>query len=384
MGRMDSARVVELTQALRAAGAADLAGVTADRAKALFGASEVDLLVIDYRSSTLSNVLGAAEPQPVDSTPAGRVFASQQTAVTSGARGGYRALLPVTARGNRIGVLSLVLPRRPDPELVANLEAVATILGHELVAADDVTDTYRRVRRSARLTLAAEMQWDLLPGRGVATSDYTFSGQLEPAYAVCGDTFDWAADADGLTVAVLNGMNEGMPAAMLTSFAISALRNARRSGDDIAEQAAFASDMMYSQYGGESPLATLLLRYQPGTGTLLVVDAGSPLLLRVRSASIELIELDHQLPLGMSQETRYVEQPVSVRAGDRLVVVSDGVHGALDSGDQAYSLHALASVLRRTSMQPTGEAIRTVIRDVISYHGRDLDDDAVVVALDIH
>ncbi len=381
---MDSARVFELTQALHAATAADLGNVVAGRAKALFGASDVDLLVIDYRSSSLSSAMSAAEPLAVDSTPAGRVFASQQSASTDGASGGYRALLPVTARGNRIGVLALTLPQRPDPEVEAELAAVATTLGHELVAADYVTDAYRRVRRSARLTLAAEMQWDTLPGRGVATSDYAFSGQLEPAYAVCGDTFDWASDADGLTVAVLNGMNEGMPAAMLTSFAISALRNARRSGDDIAEQAAFASDMMYSQYGGESQLATLLLRYEPGTGTLLVVDAGSPLLLRVRSSSVELIELDHQLPLGMSQETRYVEQRVPVRAGDRLVVVSDGVHAAVDSNEQAYSVQALASALRRTRMQPSGEAIRTVIRDVISYHGTDLDDDAVVVALDIH
>ena len=48
--------------------------------------------------------------------------------------------------------------------------------------------------RTQRLTLAAEMQWELLPGRSRIRPSFSLAGQLEPAYAVRGDSFDWADD----------------------------------------------------------------------------------------------------------------------------------------------------------------------------------------------
>ena len=53
------------------------------------------------------------------------------------------------------------------------------------------------------------MQWDLLPGRSRIRPSFSLAGQLEPAYAVCGDHFDWAVNGDWLTVTALNGMGNG-------------------------------------------------------------------------------------------------------------------------------------------------------------------------------
>ena len=71
------------------------------------------------------------------------------------------------------------------------------------------------------------------------------AGQLEPAYAVYGDHFDWAVTGDRLTVTVLNGHGDGIEAALLTTVAVNAMRNARRSGAGIVEQAELASDAVY-------------------------------------------------------------------------------------------------------------------------------------------
>ena len=68
-----------------------------------------------------------------------------------------------------------------------------------LRAADRDTDRYRLARRRERLSMAAEMQWDLLPGRCVEHRGFTLAGQLEPAYTVAGDNFDWAVNGDRLT-----------------------------------------------------------------------------------------------------------------------------------------------------------------------------------------
>jgi serine phosphatase RsbU (regulator of sigma subunit) len=382
VGTYRSAAVI---RALRTAPAADLAEALETAVTATFGAGAVRLLLPDYRLAVLLPVEREPDrrkspPIAMESTPPGRVFASQQPLLEESP---VRLLLPVTARGHRTGVLSVEFPARPSEEVLADLAEVAEALGHEMLAAEAGTDLYRRNRRVGRLTLAAEMQWDTLPGREIVTDRYAFAGQLEPAYAICGDTFDWSTDPDGLTVAVINGTSEGMAAALLTTFTVAALRNARRSGASLREQAELASDLLHTQHAGRHQLAALLLRYEPAGQRLEVVDAGSPVVLLLRGGNLETVALDAQLPLGLVEDASYPTQRVEVRPGDRVVVVSDGVHAAPDTSGAGYGTSALGRVLRRTRLQPPGEVVRSVIRDAVGYHGGDLDDDGVVVCLDI-
>ncbi len=72
------------------------------------------------------------------------------------------------------------------------------------------------------------MQWQLLPARSCARTEYSIGAQLEPAYAIHGDNFDWASTAQSLILTITNGMGEGIEASLLTNLAVNALRNARR------------------------------------------------------------------------------------------------------------------------------------------------------------
>ena len=66
--------------------------------------------------------------------------------------------------GERTGVLAVRLPVGSTASQ-KDLEAVAASLARALRLADNVTDIYREARRRKRLTIAAELQWELLPGR---------------------------------------------------------------------------------------------------------------------------------------------------------------------------------------------------------------------------
>lgn len=267
--------------------------------------------------------------------------------------------------------------------LTTDLTAVADELAVALRAAGPVTDRYRRVIRRERLTMAAELQWDLLPGRSLGDDRFLIAGQLEPAYAVFGDHFDWTLADDRLTVTVLNGAGDGLEAAILTTLAVNAMRNARRSGANIVEQAELASDAVHARYGGTAHAATLLLEIDLVGGLVEAVDAGSPRAVVARDRDIRTVELEQQLPLGMFGETRYEIQRFRLEPADRLLVVSDGVHAATPDGRAPYGETALLTALRRTRLQPATEAVGTVMRSLREYHaGTDPDDDAVTVCLD--
>jgi serine phosphatase RsbU (regulator of sigma subunit) len=326
------------------------------------------------------------EPVSVHNSPAGRAFGSQKPYCEETRNGRARLHLPVSVRGDRLGVLSVTLPdadaaRRWETELAE----IADVLGHEVMVAERDTDLYLQTRRKDRLTLAAEMQWQLLPGRSCSRPEYELGAQLEPAYAIFGDNFDWSATADHLMLYVTNGMGEGIEASLLTNLAINALRNARRAGISIADQAALADQAVYAHYQGRCYLSVLMFDFDLAAGRATVVDAGSPELWRLRDGSVERVSFEAQLPLGMFEETDYVAQDFDVEPGDRLVFVSDGVHAVASPKGEAYGEAALARAMHSTRLLPAAEVPRAILRELTGHRGETVpEDDALVVCLDWH
>ncbi|MEE3918328.1 hypothetical protein V2I01_06090 [Micromonospora sp. BRA006-A] len=169
-----------------------------------YGVTRTELYQVDYR---LAELLPLDDGPSVTGPghPAWRAFDHQEPVIADGV-----GWFPVGMRGERRGVLK-VSPVPADPDARRELDTIATVLGHELSAVMATTDIYRTARRSRRLTLAAEMQWELLPGRSRIRPSFSLAGQLEPAYAVRGDSFDWSDDGHRLWLAVLNGYGEGWP-----------------------------------------------------------------------------------------------------------------------------------------------------------------------------
>ncbi|MFF1296226.1 MULTISPECIES: PP2C family protein-serine/threonine phosphatase [unclassified Streptomyces] len=380
-------RFMAAERALRSAAPHQLPATVRDVLCGQYGAESVDLLLVDYGATVLQPVSATAGPSrtlPVHASAAGRSFGAQEPVVAQGEDGRTHVYLPVTVRGDRLGVLSVTLApgARPEADL-AELAAVAQVLGHEVVVAERDTDIYQRARRKERLTLAAEMQWQLLPARSCAGPQYALGAQLEPAYAIFGDNFDWSVSADHLLLYVTNGMGEGIEASLLTNLGINALRNARRAGVPIADQAALADQAVYAQYRGEAYLSVLLVDLELDTGRVQIIDAGSPRMLRLRDGAVTSIGLEAQLPLGMFEETEYVAQDYQMQPGDRLLFVSDGVHKVPAPGGEPYGDHALARAITATRLLPAADVPAAVLRELQGYRDRpEPDDDALVVCLD--
>ncbi|MFF5372991.1 PP2C family protein-serine/threonine phosphatase [Streptomyces sp. NPDC013187] len=381
-------RYVAAERALRTAAPHELLNAVRRVLVEQYEAEAVELFMADYGLTVLQPVSvlpHTMEPVSIHNSPAGRAFAAQEPFVEPAAPGSHqvRAHLPVSVRGDRLGVLSVTLPADQVDDCLAELADIAEVLGHEVTVAERDTDLYLQARRKDRLTLAAEMQWQLLPGRSCASPEYELGAQLEPAYAIFGDNFDWSATADRLTLYVTNGMGEGIEASLLTNLAINALRNARRAGISIDDQAALADQAVFAHYRGRCYLSVLMFDFDLATGRVRVVDAGSPQMLRLRGGTVERIAFEAQLPLGMFEETDYVAQEFHVEPGDRLVFVSDGVYAVASPRGEAYGDAALNRAIQSTRLLPAAEVPRAILRELTGHRGQPVpDDDALVMCLD--
>ncbi|HET9075633.1 MAG TPA: PP2C family protein-serine/threonine phosphatase [Acidimicrobiales bacterium] len=358
------------------------------QAKDLLGASGAVLYLVDYRLSRLYP-LAAPGQEPgqavtVEGTPEGRVFASQQV-ILSAAAGEVIGRAAVSIHGERLGVLELRYPDPAPPQLESWLAVLSVAAARSLRVSLRSTDLFERTVRSQRLSLAAEMQWQLLPGRGCRADDFELAGQLEPAYHVAGDNFDWSVDPAELWVSISDGAGSGVAAAQVAALAMTAVRNARRGGLGLADQARMADEALFGLHRGEAPVQALLVRLDRVTGAVSAVGTGAARLLIQRGMQVWTAELEDQLPLGALEGTVYREQPVPVRPGDRLVMVSDGLHGAQPAGRSAFGEARLEQALRSLQLVPPAETLRQLIAELISHHdGDDLHDDAVAVVIDWH
>ncbi|MFF8278870.1 PP2C family protein-serine/threonine phosphatase [Streptomyces lateritius] len=377
-------------RALRRAAPHALLEAVQDTLTAHYSADSVDLLMADYAMTILQPVSAlpyTAEPIPVHTSAPGRAFGAQEPYVETDSRTDPVTVhLPISVRGDRIGILTVRMPADSyDRDTAQELEDIAEVLGHAIVVAERDTDVYLQARRADRLTLAAEMQWQLLPGRSCSRPEYELGAQLEPAYAIHGDNFDWSTSAHHLTLTVTNGMGEGIEAALLTNLAINALRNARRAGLSLSDQACLADQAIYGQYQGAVHLSVLLLRFDLATGETEIIDAGSPKMWRLRQGKAEPLELEAQLPLGMFEDTIYTPQRFQAEPGDRLLFVSDGVYDVASPAGERYSERALVRAMANTRLLPPSQVPRAVLQELSGHRGPiDADDDAMVVCLDWH
>jgi phosphoserine phosphatase RsbU/P len=315
----------------------------------------------------------------VATTLAGRAFATGQ-AMTADRGGEVRVWVPVIEGTERTGVLAVTLPA-VDSEVIADLELLGVFTGLAISSAANVTDIPHLRRRGRTMSLAATMQWELMPPLAAATERVSIAGVLEPAYDIAGDGFDYAINGGEVDFALFDGMGHGIASSMLTALAVGAYRYARRQHSSVAGMHAAVQQAVDNQYAGEAFATGIIGRLSTSTGELEWSCAGHPppLLLRGRKVVAEL-DSDPALPFGLDADVPVVAR-YDLQPGDAVLLYTDGVVEARTPGGEEFGLDRLRDFLEReaASRHPAEELLRRLVRAVLDYQQGDLRDDATLL-----
>src|SRR5215208_2894192 len=391
---MDQPRRLDLRSLFTRAEAAAPVGVVDAMAAALLemlDAREVSFLIADFSGRSL-NRLGhtAASEEPgsrsqetagrvtLEGTPYGAALAGQRSVLL---REGddTRVLAPVTSRGEAVGVLELVLPFEPARITVEDVELAAHQLAYMVIANRRYTDLFEWGQRTVPMSLAAEIQRRLLPASFTCEADqFTLAGWLEPAGQVGGDTFDFSLDRHTLHISMTDAMGHSVRSALLATLVVGALRNQRRAGGSLTDQAQSAHEALieYAQDGGF--VTGQIVRVDLVEQTALVINAGHPPPFRLRDGRAEEIVLAAQQPLGAATGATWTTEALSLEAGDRVLFLTDGM---LERNAQGLDIPAL--MLASAHMHPR-EAIQHLTHAVLNAVGGELRDDATSLCFDWH
>ncbi len=389
-GRQSPLNLNSLLAAVEAAPPVAAVDVLAAALAEAIGAREVSFLIADFSGQSLIR-LGhsggegrlqgkeTAERVPLAGTPHGRALVAQTVEVIA-EDGGARLFAPVTSRGEAVGVLELGLQDIPLEQTVADVAMAAHFLAYVVIANRRYTDLFEWGQRSVPLSLAAEIQHRLLPGAFTCEAgQFTLAAWLQPAGEIGGDTFDFSLERDTLHLSMTDAMGHTMDAALLATVLVGALRNARRRGVELAEQAWLANDALAEQAGEGGQFVTgLLVRIDLASATAGIVNAGHPPPLRLRGGQVEDVRLQANLPFGVQRGRGYRVQALPLEVGDRLIFVTDGM---LER--DAAGLNIAAILAEGAGMHPR-EAVQHLTQAVLRASGGDLRDDATALCLDWH
>jgi serine phosphatase RsbU (regulator of sigma subunit) len=364
-----------------------------DRLRKAVGADDVSFLIADFSGQALIRLEHAgselaertqgsetAERVPLAGTPHGRALAGQTVVVEAGGDGGgTRLYAPVTNRGEAIGLIELHLADAPDEHTLADVALAAHALAYVVIANRRFTDLFAWGQRSVRLSLAAEIQHRLLPGSYTCEAgQFTLAAWLEPAGEVGGDTFDFSMDRDTLHVSMTDAMGHEVGAAVLATVLVGALRNARRAGVSLGEQARLANDGLHGFARRGGFVTGQLARIDLEEETARIVNAGHPSPLRLRGGRVEPVALRADPPFGIVPGHEYRVQPLPLMPGDRLMFLTDGM---LERNVADVDLDAL--LVAGAEMHPR-EAVQHVVQAILEAAGGELKDDAAALCLDWH
>jgi serine phosphatase RsbU (regulator of sigma subunit) len=123
-------------------------------------------------------------------------------------------------------------------------------------------------------------------------------------------------------------------------------------------------------------MTAILGRLDLNTGICALLSAGHPPPLLVRHGEVQAVELPPNYPLGIFPDASYDAGQVTLRPGDRLVLVTDGMRDR-----NAARLDLPATLTTLTSLHPR-EAVRELADAVLKVAGPKLADDATVLILD--
>ncbi|MCX5056368.1 SpoIIE family protein phosphatase [Streptomyces sp. NBC_00201] len=328
------------------------------------GGRRPQVLLQDYGQLNLVPLPGEGltegEPQMIDGSEAGRCFLDAAPVEESDGDG-VRLHLPLLDGGDQVGVMAVTLDSVDDHDRRL-LGRISGLVADLLVTKHGYSDLFFTVRRDEPMSVAAEIQWSLLPPLAMIMPRVAVAGILEPAYDVAGDSFDYALNGDILHVVMIDAMGHGLDAATMATVAIGAYRHARRFGIGLSEIYDFMDRAVAEQFGPEHFVTAQMMQLDTTTGQVQWVNAGHPPPILVRNHRVtDRLIAPTTLPVGLGGAEPRISE-LRLERGDRVVCFSDGLIEEHGTGGEEFGEEQLIDCVNR--LEKTGRGIRSVARSL--------------------
>jgi hypothetical protein len=245
-----------------------------------------------------------------------------------------------------------------------NFDAVATIIAVSLGYTCFAYVAFREARRygltraemavlESEMAAARQVQQVILPAPGESFPGYAVDSVYKPAREVGGDFFQILSAGNGGLLLVFGDVaGKGLPAAMLVSMLVGAIRTAAEDTHDPVLLLRRIHDRLVGRTSG--CFSTAISAHIAADGTVTVANAGhlSPYLDGVE------IQLPGALPLGIPGGGQYEPIGFELQPGSRLTFFSDGVVEAQNPAGELFGFGRSQAISTEPAASIADAAVR--------------------------
>ncbi len=269
---------------------------------------------------------------------------------------GTQILLPLAARGNLLGMISLgpKLSEQPysrtDLRLLRNVAAQAGLaLENCRLTSEIVRETAQRARLNREIEIAREVQERLFPQQIPNVLGLECAGTCRPASRVGGDYFDFLSlPGGGLGIAIGDISGKGIPAALLMASLQASLRGQTLDGTrDLSKLMARVNRLVHDASPDNRYATFFYAQFDPATKRLDYVNAGHNPPFLFRGDGSEVVRLkEGGMVVGLMPDAEFTQNSVTLRPGDTFVGFTDGISEAMNAEDEEWGEARLEEVFR--------------------------------------
>ncbi|HVM18716.1 MAG TPA: SpoIIE family protein phosphatase [Egibacteraceae bacterium] len=277
----------------------------------------------------------------------------ESQAVTDLREAGMKLVVPLVTHGELVGLLSLG-PRlseqeysREDRKLLDDLAGYAApaVRVAQLVR-EQKAEVQERSRLEQELKVATLIQQQFLPKELPHLAGWDVAAYYQPAREVGGDFYDFIDLPDGKVGIVVGDVTDkGVPAALIMAKTHSIMRADAPRLVEPGAVLARANSLLAAEMPPNMFVTCLYAVLEPATGKLCFANAGHPLPFR-RTASGEVEELVATgMPLGLLEGMEYEETETVLRAGESILMHSDGIAEAHNDNREMFGFPRLSELV---------------------------------------
>jgi len=302
-----------------------------------------------------------------------------------------RALLaaPLLDGEDCIGVIEFLNPEgraafnREDEEL---MEYFSGLVSAALVRIRAHDAALERAQIQRDLDLAREMQQGLLPQQFPSPEQspkIELYARLDPAKEVSGDLYDFFSVEPGKTCFVVGDVSgKGVAAGLFMAVTRTLIRATAIPGRAPLEILQRVNAQLCAENQANLFVTMILGIVETGTGRMVYGQGGHNPPILVRSDGDPVYEPSGGMPLGVFEDAKFGERTLELKAGETLLVYTDGVTEAMNPQRELFGEERLKEAVRGQAKLSAGKLAERVVQQVAQFaRGAEPSDDITLLAL---
>jgi len=291
---------------------------------------------------------------------------------------GAKLVVPLRAQGEAIGFAALGAKLSNDPFSAEDVEFLHAATSQVAMA----LETTRLRGEEVDFEQARAMQQVLLPKALPRLDGFEIAGMWQPARSVGGDYYDAIALGGGkAAVCIADVAGKGMPAALLMASLQAAVKATASADTPPSRLCEKVRHVVADNLAGGTFITFFYGLLDTNARTLTYCNAGHnpPLLVRA-TGEVERLDTGGSVLGRLFRSESYCEATVSLGAGDRVVLFTDGVSEARRDGED-FGDERLIDVVRSYRELSAAELQEKIVEAIAAFTSGSFGDDVTLVVI---